>query len=158
MQLPNSRAVWFNIAANISENQIIIKLFNENNTYLTETAPVDNTNSTREFKILMKYEPDSIIVFKNLQAGIPCQPTLLVEGNKPLFNDLEVLTPYVPYMQLVETPKPEESEEPTELEEPKEPEEPTSFALPITEIALLSAVVGAVVFGIGAYWVLKKRE
>ncbi len=128
---------WYNIAANIFENQIIIKLFDENNTYITETAPVDYTNSTREFKILIKYEPDSIIVFKNLQAEILDQPTQLVEGNKPPFNYPEFLTSYIPYMQ---------------------PVEPPAFALPITEITLAAAMVVAVIFGLGAYWALRKRK
>jgi hypothetical protein len=38
------------MAANISENQIIVKLFDENNTYLTKTIPIDYTNKTNELK------------------------------------------------------------------------------------------------------------
>jgi hypothetical protein len=79
---------WYNIEAHISENQTIAKLFDKNVTYLSETVPINTTTDTREFRILIKYDPDSIIVFKSLKAEIPDQPTQLVEGNNPGLLDL----------------------------------------------------------------------
>jgi len=85
---------WYNIEAQISKDQIIAKLFEENKTHLSETVPINNNTSICEFRILMKYEPDSIIVFKSLKAEIPDQPTQLVEENHPV-NILELLAPYI---------------------------------------------------------------
>jgi len=132
---------WYKIAANISENQITIKLFDQNKTDLTRTEPIDLTNSTNELKILMKYEPDSIIVTKNLQAEFLDQPTQLIEGYKHPFN--------IPHTQSIEPLKPGEPPEPPEPEEPPEPpetkapepEEPIQeFAFPTT-IATIAAVL-----------------
>jgi hypothetical protein len=80
--------LWYNVEAHISQNQTIARLFDTNATYLEETAPLNATTNTREFRILIKYDPESIIVFKSLKAEIPDQPTQLVEGNNLSLFDL----------------------------------------------------------------------
>lgn len=137
--------IWYNIEANISKNQTIVKLFDENNTRLTETASMDHVNSTREFKILMKYDPDSIVVFKDLQAKILDQPTQLVERNKSLAE--------FPQTQPV---VPSEPEDPR-TNEPSEPEEPIQeFAFPTTtDIIGLASIITLVAL---ILWTVRKRK
>lgn len=84
---------WYSIDAHITENQTIAKLFDKNVTYLSETAPLNTTTNTRDFRILIKYDPDSIIVFKGLKAEIPGQPTQLVDGSSPTI--IELLAIYI---------------------------------------------------------------
>ncbi|UCC58641.1 MAG: Ig-like domain repeat protein [Candidatus Bathyarchaeum sp.] len=84
---------WYNLETKISEDLIIANLFEENITHLSETVPISNNTGICEFRILMKYDPDSLIVFKSLEAEIPDQPTQLVEGNNP--NILELLAPHI---------------------------------------------------------------
>ncbi|MEJ2241948.1 MAG: hypothetical protein P8Y18_07380 [Candidatus Bathyarchaeota archaeon] len=73
--------MWYNIAANITDDQIFVTLFNENNIYLTKIVPIDySANNSNELKILIEYDPDSVIVLKGLQAEILNQPTRLIEG------------------------------------------------------------------------------
>lgn len=85
--------MWYNVEAHISQNQTTAKLFDKNSTYLEESAPLNTTTNTREFRILIKYDPESIIVLKRLKAEIPDQPTQLVEGGNSSLLDL--LTPLI---------------------------------------------------------------
>jgi hypothetical protein len=128
---------WYNMTANISENQIIFKLFDENTTHLTKTALIDYTNNTKELKILVKYEPDSIIVFKDLQAGILEQPTQLIEGYKPPFN--------IPYMRSIDPPEPEEPPKALESKAPEPEESIQEFAFPTTIVIIAAILVLAIV-------------
>ena len=66
-------------------------------------------------------------------------------------------TEYEP--EPVEPEELEEAEVPTEPEEPEQVEEPAeAFAITTTEIALITAVAVAVILGIVAFWILRKRK
>jgi hypothetical protein len=124
--------IWYEIATSISENQIFVKLIDKNNTNLTKIIPVNLTESVKELKILIKYEPDSIIVFKNLCAEIIDQPTQLIEGYG---------TPFIiPRNQSLETPEIEEPPETPELDmfEPEESVQALTFPTTIVFVVAVS--------------------
>jgi hypothetical protein len=136
--------IWFNIEAKINENRAIVKLLDENNIRIAETIPNDHTNGTREIKILIKYDPDSIIVFKDLHAEILDQPTQLVEEEPPVD---------IPQTRHFTPPEPEEPPTP----EASKPEDLIQeFALPtiITAIGFVSVVILVAII----FWAVRKRK
>jgi outer membrane protein assembly factor BamB len=80
---------------------------------------------------------------------------------QPIEPEVPAEEPTVPEEPAVpEAPTEEPTEEPTAPEEPTEPEptEPTETPLITTEAAIMVAVAVAVVIGVAAYWVLRKRK
>lgn len=145
--------MWYNVTARISGNQIIVNLSDENSIYLTKTILVD-PNGLSEFKILIKYEPDSIIVLKDLGSELLDQPTQLIGGSSHPVN--------IPPLQTIDVPELEEQgqqemiipEEPS-LAEPNEPAEAPLFTL---EVTIIAGVIVACSIGIVAFLVLRKRK
>lgn len=132
---------WYRIATSFSENQILVKLIDESNTNLTKIIPVNLTEGVKELKILIKYEPDSIIVFKNLVEEIIDQPTQLIEGYR---------TPFIiPRNQSLETPEIEESPKMPELDvsEPEESVQALTFPTTIVFVVAVSlATIITIIF------------
>lgn len=58
---------WYKILVEIMEDKIFLKLFDDYTTYFSETISLDQ-NTQDEYRILLKYEPDSTIVIKNMQV------------------------------------------------------------------------------------------
>lgn len=145
--------MWYNLTAGISGNQIIVNLSDENSIYLTKTISVDPSGLS-ELKILIEYEPDSIIVIRDLGAEILDQPTQLIEGFTPPLN--------IPPMQTVDVPDLEEQDqhEPIMPEEPSltEPNEPTEAQLFTLEVTIITGIIAACIIGIVAFWVLRNRK
>ncbi|MEJ2241679.1 MAG: hypothetical protein P8Y18_06015 [Candidatus Bathyarchaeota archaeon] len=57
---------WYKITAEIMEDKIFLKLFDDDTTYFSETISLDQ-NTQEDYRFLLKYEPDSIIVIKDVQ-------------------------------------------------------------------------------------------
>ena len=98
--------------------------------------------------------------------GSSCASTYINVGEAPSpAQPIEPEEPTEPEPTEPEPTEPEPTEpEPTEPEptepEPTEPEptEPTEAPLITTEIAIIAAVVIAIIIGIVAFWVLRKRK
>ena len=113
---------WYNFKVNAVDDQITLGIFDENDTQLFTIKPDFNqTNGISQYKILMKYVADSVIVLKNLQGQTIDSSDNLVEENLSPFN-------IPPFEVSVEKTSPEEPSNPPENELPANstnPEEPT---------------------------------
>jgi len=85
---------WYKIAARMSEDGITANLHNENGTLLNKAAARDNVTSISESGILITYEANTVIAFKNLKAKTIGQPTQPVDGDSIAVNGPELLAPY----------------------------------------------------------------
>ncbi len=131
--------LWYHFGINFSEDQIIVELFDENGVVLTKIASTDDpANSTREYRILMKYDPDSIIVLKNLQTTILDQPIQLVKK-------IEAPSFYVPDMKIVEDSELTEQTEIPEIKEPPAEELNQEFNFSPILILIAALSIGSIV-------------
>ena len=86
---------WYKVLARISEDEITAELSDKNGTLLKSIATRDDAVSISEFGILMAYDTDTVIAFKNLKVETIDQPTQPVGGNHIPVNGLELLAPYI---------------------------------------------------------------
>jgi len=80
---------WYKVVARISENETTAELYNNNGTLLQSIATIDDAISISELGILMVYETDTIIAFKNLKVETLDQPTPPVDENQVPAHRLE---------------------------------------------------------------------
>ena len=66
---------WYKIVARISEDEITAELYAYNGTLLKSIATRDDALSVSELGILMAYDRDTIIAFRNLKAETLDEPT-----------------------------------------------------------------------------------
>ena len=138
--------IWYKIVAEIMENRIVVKLFDEENVvYFSETLPIEQDPPV-EFKIIMKYEPDSIIVLRNLQAENLDQENqsneeIIEEFTYPQFvNDINVTVARI------------------ESLEPEISIESATVRFPLIQIVLVIVATSTFVVSMGFYWFFKKRK
>jgi hypothetical protein len=86
---------WYNVIARMSEDKITAELYDENGTLLKNTVTRDDAIGISEFGILMAYDTDTIIAFRNLKIETLDKPTQPVVGNQIPANVLELLAPYI---------------------------------------------------------------
>ena len=86
---------WYKVAAKISKDEITAKLYDENGTLLKDIAARDDAMSISESGILMAYDTNAVIAFKNLKAETLDQPTQPADSNQIPVNELELLSPYI---------------------------------------------------------------
>jgi len=72
---------WYKIVARISEDEITAELYDNNGTLLRIIATRNNAMSTSELGILMAYDRDTVIAFRNLKVETLDQPNQPLEGN-----------------------------------------------------------------------------
>jgi hypothetical protein len=137
--------IWYKIVAEIIENRIVVKLFDEENVvYFSETLPIEQDPPV-EFKIIMKYEPDSIIVLRSLQAENLDQENqsneeIIEEFTYPQFvNDINVTVARI------------------ESLEPEISIESATVRFPLIQIVVVIAAVSFVV-SVGFYLFFIKRK
>jgi len=94
------------------------------------------------------YDETGLLVGPQMAAGATIEP----EPTEPIPTE-PIPTEPIPTEPIPTEPEPTEPE-PTE----PEPTEPTEAPFITTEIAIIAAVAIAVVIGIAAYWVLRKRK
>jgi hypothetical protein len=85
---------WYKAVARISEDEITSKLYDKNGTLLRNISVKKDAMSISESGILMSYDTNTVIAFKNLKAETLDQPTPPVDDNQPLVNGTELLAPY----------------------------------------------------------------
>ncbi len=138
--------IWYKIVAEIIENRIFVKLFDEENVvYFSETLLIDQDTSF-EFKILMKYEPDSILVLRNLHAENLDQEN---QSNEEIIGELNYLKFVSDYNATIA---------PVESLEPEISIESTTVSFPLIQIVLVIVATSTFVVSMGFYWFFKKRK
>jgi hypothetical protein len=85
---------WYKVAARISEDAVTAELYAENGTLLEKAARDDAVNAS-ESRILITYDADTVIAFKNLKVETLDQPTQPDSGSQIPVNELELSAPYI---------------------------------------------------------------
>ena len=80
---------WYKVVANMSKDEITAELYDNNGTLIKSVATRDDAISISEFGILMAYDKDTVIAFKNLKVETVDQPTQPVGDNLIPENRLE---------------------------------------------------------------------
>jgi hypothetical protein len=86
---------WYKVAARISEDEITAELYDANGTLLQNIALKNSALSISESGILMTYDADAVIAFKNLKAETLDQPTPPTDDNQTPTDELEPLAPFI---------------------------------------------------------------
>jgi hypothetical protein len=86
---------WYKVAARISEDAITAELYAENGTLLEKIATRDDIANASESRILITYETDTIIAFKNLKVATLDQPTQPDGDSQIPVNELKLSAPYI---------------------------------------------------------------
>jgi hypothetical protein len=90
---------WYKVVARMSEDEITAKLYDENGTLLKNIVARNDAMSINESGIMMIYDANAVVAFKNLKAETIDQPIPTpappVAGNKVPVNTLELLAPYI---------------------------------------------------------------
>ncbi|MCZ2808853.1 MAG: hypothetical protein O2V44_05820 [Candidatus Bathyarchaeota archaeon] len=73
---------WCKVVARMSENETTAELYNNNGTLLQSIATIDDAISISELGILMVYETDTVMAFKNLKVGTLDPSTPSVDENQ----------------------------------------------------------------------------
>jgi hypothetical protein len=85
---------WYKVMARISAGAVTAELYSENGTLLEKTAR-DNAVNASESSILITYDADTVIAFKNLKAETLDQPSQRGDGSQIPENELELSAPYI---------------------------------------------------------------
>jgi hypothetical protein len=86
---------WYKVAAKITEDEIITELYDANGTLIKNLVANKSAMSNSEFGILMTYNKDAVIAFKNLKAETLDQPTPPSDNNQTPADKFEPLAPYI---------------------------------------------------------------
>ena len=86
---------WYSVVARISENETTAELYDKNSTLLKSITNRDDAISIGELGILMAYDKDTVIAFKNLKVETLDQPTPTVDSNNISVNGTELLAPCI---------------------------------------------------------------
>ena len=92
---------WYKVLARISEDEITAILYAQNGTLLKSIATPDDAMSISELGILMSYDRDTVIAFRNLKVETLDRLTQPVGGNNIPANDLGLLAPYIVLIIIV---------------------------------------------------------
>jgi hypothetical protein len=89
---------WYKVEVRVSEDEITAKLYDENGTLLKNIAARNDAMNISESGLMMTYDANTVVAFKNLKAetiGQPIStPAPLVDDNQVPVNTLELLAPY----------------------------------------------------------------
>jgi hypothetical protein len=86
--LSTKENTWYKVLAEMSENEITAELYDNNGTLLQSIATGDDTTSISELGILIAYDRDTVVAFKNLKVETINQPTPPVDDtNIPVYTD-----------------------------------------------------------------------
>ena len=86
---------WYKVEARVSEDEITAKLYDENGTLLKNIAARNDAMNISESGIMMAYDANAVIAFKNLKTETLDQPAPSVDGNQVPVNGPEWLAPYI---------------------------------------------------------------
>ncbi|MDH5266593.1 MAG: Ig-like domain-containing protein [Candidatus Bathyarchaeota archaeon] len=80
---------WYKVVAKMSKDETTAELYDKNGTLIRSIATRDDAISISELGILMAYDPDTVIAFKNLKIETLDQPTPPVSDNQIPENRFE---------------------------------------------------------------------
>jgi hypothetical protein len=86
---------WYKVAARISEGVVTAELYAENGTLLENMAARGDSVNASESRILIIYDTDTVIAFKNLKVKTLDEPTQADGGSQIPVNELELSAPYI---------------------------------------------------------------
>jgi hypothetical protein len=90
---------WYKVVARMSGDEITAKLYDENGTLLKNIVARNDAMSINESGIMMIYDANAVVAFKNLKAETIDQPIPTpappVDDNQVPVNTLELLAPYI---------------------------------------------------------------
>ncbi len=85
--LSTKENTWYKVLAKMSEDKITAELYDKNGTLLQSIATGDDTISSNELGILITYDRDTVVAFKNLTVETLDKPTPPVdETNIPVYT------------------------------------------------------------------------
>jgi hypothetical protein len=84
---------WYKVAAKISEGVVTTELYAENGTLLKKTTR-DASNAS-ESGILITYDANTVVAFKNLKNVTLDQPIQSDDGGETSTNEVELSAPYI---------------------------------------------------------------
>ena len=86
---------WYKVAAKISEGGKTTELYDANGTLLQNITDSGSVLSVSESGILVAYDPDAVVVFRNLKAETLDQPAQSADDNEDLVDEFEPLALYI---------------------------------------------------------------
>jgi hypothetical protein len=90
---------WYKVVARMTEDEITAKLYDENGTLLKSIVARNDAMSINASGIMMIYDANAVVAFKNLKAETIDQPIPTpapsVDNNQVPVNALESLFPYI---------------------------------------------------------------
>jgi len=92
---------WYKVTAKITEDEVTSELYDENGTLLKKTALQSSAISISKSGILMTYDKDAVIAFRDLKTETLDQPKLPTDDGESTPDEFESLTPYVELTMLL---------------------------------------------------------
>jgi hypothetical protein len=86
---------WYKVIAKINEDKRTTELYDANGTLIKNAETRNDALGSGEFGVLMDYDINTIIAFKNLKAETLSQPAQPVSKNAAPVSELEVPAPYI---------------------------------------------------------------
>jgi hypothetical protein len=90
-QVLTEQNTWYKIEATISKNVTNAKLYEQNGTLLKDITAEENVTNGDQLGILMSYNPNAILAFRNLKVEPLDQPTHPASVTQEKANELEWL-------------------------------------------------------------------
>jgi hypothetical protein len=87
--LGTRKNTWYKVVAGMSEEEVTVELYDKNGTLLKSIETGDDAMSINELVVLIAYEIDIVIAFRNLKVETLNQPTQPVEENHIQTHRLE---------------------------------------------------------------------
>jgi len=102
-QVLTKQNTWYKIEATISKNATNARLYEQNGTLLKNMVSEENVTNVDQLGILMSYNPNAILAFRNLKVETLDHPTLPANVTQEKANELEWLGPniYLPILSAV---------------------------------------------------------
>ena len=102
-QVLTKQNTWYKIEATISKNATNARLYEQNGTLLKNMVSEENVTNVDQLGILMSYNPNAILAFRNLKVETLDQPTPPANVTQEKANELEWLGPniYLPILSAV---------------------------------------------------------
>ncbi|MCW4044647.1 MAG: hypothetical protein NWE94_03915 [Candidatus Bathyarchaeota archaeon] len=93
--LAASENTWYRVATKMSENEITAELYDESGALVRNVALNESTARGGKSGILMTYDKNAVIAFKNLKAETLDQNKPLADDSESAINEFEAFAPYV---------------------------------------------------------------
>jgi len=86
---------WYKVVVRINEDKRTTELYDANGTLIKNAETRNDTLNNGEFGVLMDYDINTVLAFKNLKAETLNQPTQPVSENEVSVSELEVPVQYI---------------------------------------------------------------